>query len=547
MATMIPDLLPDQIANDGERVFYMAARKLPAEYTIFYSYRYYENSDEEKIREADFIIVHQFAGYVVVEVKEGEVRYFNGQWHEYRAGGYVPLYKDPIEQARTAMFKIREQYREATGEDFFGKYRFALCFPETTTMAGRTPADLKPESLWTRLHLDNLPETLEKLLGLETKMRAVMPAPSRLIELLSPRFNLFTAIEDRIASFLNHANHVLTEEQNRILEETEEDKRKLFLGAAGTGKTFIAMEKARRSAAQGKRVLLTCYNQYLVKLLRSHVTSSGVTINHFHGYLTEVLIAQHLLHPDELREDSDFFNEELPNRGFDYFTSLHDDEKFDVIIIDEGQDFQELWLLCLEAVLKKEGELYVFADPNQNLFQGGLDVLRKRYDISRHKLTYNLRNADTINAWLAPFTGGDVIRSRLTNGVPVTILPYRSQEEERRILEREIGRLVSQGLPLNRILILSPYRKENSCLSQASRLKDWLIIDFLSNEHGIRFTTIRKFKGLEAAVVFLIDVKDSKACTPADVYVGASRAQYMLYVLHHEQWSHANVHSLTEG
>jgi hypothetical protein len=45
MATMIPDLMLEQIANDGERVFYLAARKLPEEYTIFYSYRYYEVPD----------------------------------------------------------------------------------------------------------------------------------------------------------------------------------------------------------------------------------------------------------------------------------------------------------------------------------------------------------------------------------------------------------------------------------------------------------------------------------------------------------------------
>ena len=67
MATMIPDLLPEQIANDGERVFYMAARGLPEEYTVFYSYRYYEVPEEEKIREADFIIVHRLAGFIVVE------------------------------------------------------------------------------------------------------------------------------------------------------------------------------------------------------------------------------------------------------------------------------------------------------------------------------------------------------------------------------------------------------------------------------------------------------------------------------------------------
>jgi hypothetical protein len=540
MATMIPDLMPEQIANDGERLFYAAARGLPEEYTVFYSYRYYEDPDEERVREADFIIVHPAAGFVVVEVKEGEVRYYNGQWHEFRTGGYLPLHKDPVEQARTAMYRIRDMYREETGEAFPARYRFALCFPETRTIAGRTPADLMPESLWTGSHLENLREALERLLGMPEAAAAgrspARSAASRLIELLAPKCNVFASLEDKIAAFRRQSDFVLTEEQNRILEETEEDSRKLFLGAAGTGKTFIAMEKARRCAAQGKRVLLTCYNQYLVGWLRENVKHPNVTIRHFHGFLAEALMSAGLLLPEEVRDDADFYNEELPGRGLDYFDKWPEKEKFDVIIIDEGQDFRELWILCLETALKRDGEMYAFADPFQNLFQGGLDGLRKRCDISRHRLTYNLRNADTINDWLGPFAGGVVTRPRLSNGMPVAHLAYRTQEEERRLLEREIGRLVSQGLPLHRMLILSPYRRENSCLSGVVRLRDWPIIDFQSREHGIRFTTIRKFKGLEADVVFLVDVRDSKACTPADVYVGASRARFMLYVLHHEEW-----------
>ena len=39
----------------------------------------------------------------------------------------------------------------------------------------------------------------------------------------------------------------MTEEQERILDETEDDKRKIYFGAAGTGKSFVAMEKAWRS------------------------------------------------------------------------------------------------------------------------------------------------------------------------------------------------------------------------------------------------------------------------------------------------------------
>jgi len=541
MATIIPDLLPEQIANDGERAFYQAALGLPDDYVVFYSRRYYEDPGEEKIREADFVIVHRNIGFVAVEIKEGtDIRHFGGRWHEVKDGGYVPLEKDPVEQARTAMFWLRQQYQELTGEKWPGKYRFAICFPETDRFEGRLPPDLKRESIWTGEELENLSLPLERLLGAGPapgNPRLVSAASEALIErVLAPRCRIFSSLEDRISSFRKRADISLTEEQQRILEETEEDKRKLFLGAAGTGKTFIAMEKARRCAAQGKKVLLTCFNKNLVNWMRENVTHPSVTINNFHGFLTETLLQAGVLAEGEVREDEAFYEHELPDLAFQHFSVWSDSEKFDAIIVDEGQDFRDHWMTCLETALVPDGELYIFADPNQNLFGGELEKLRQRYDLSKHRLTFNLRNADTINEWLRPFAGGQATRSRLTGGVPVVRKSFRTPEEQKRLLEKEIGRLVSQGLPPQRILILSPFRLENSGLKDVPRLRDWPIVDFASREYGIRYATIRSFKGLEADVVFLIDLRESKACTPADVYVGASRARFILYVLHHESW-----------
>src|SRR5690606_2740751 len=153
---------------------------------------------------------------------------------------------------------------------------FAICFPETDRFEGRLPPDLKRESIWTGEELENLSLTLERLLGAGPapgNPRLVSAASEALIErVLAPRCRIFSSLEDRISSFRKRADISLTEEQQRILEETEEDKRKLFLGAAGTGKTFIAMEKARRCAAQGKKVLLTCFNKNLVNWMRENVT-----------------------------------------------------------------------------------------------------------------------------------------------------------------------------------------------------------------------------------------------------------------------------------
>jgi len=119
MAKMIPDLSPESITNNGERLFYGAAAGLPDDYTVLYSYKYRSEDDEfDSIREADFIIVHPSFGYVVVEVKQGDVSFNSGIWYEYKNGSYQPMRDNPEEQAIRAMYAVLDAYKRETGQDF---------------------------------------------------------------------------------------------------------------------------------------------------------------------------------------------------------------------------------------------------------------------------------------------------------------------------------------------------------------------------------------------------------------------------------------------
>lgn len=119
-------------------------------------------------------------------------------------------------------------------------------------------------------------------------------------------------------------------------------------------------------------------------------------------------------------------------------------------------------------------------------------------------------------------------------GSQIKYIPFSNPDEQRLLIEKEIGRLVSQGVQLKRMQILSPHVKGKSYLAGREKLKEWPLIEAAGGvNHGLRFSTIRSFKGLEADIVFLIDISaDSKACTDADIYVGGSRARYQLYIFH---------------
>lgn len=108
--------------------------------------------------------------------------------------------------------------------------------------------------------------------------------------------------------------------------------------------------------------------------------------------------------------------------------------------------------------------------------------------------------------------------------------------EEKRLIEEEVGRLVSQCIQPRRIVVLSSNKQDKSSLKDCVKIKEWPLMDFReATGNAVRFATIRSFKGLEADIVFLIGLKQGKqTCTDADIYVGGSRVRFLLYVFHNK-------------
>jgi len=589
MPHMIPDIDPRTIPNNGERLFYSAAAGLPDDYTVCYSFKYAgrptgtgasgvsaagataetaaghtsaEHAAADREGEADFVIVHPALGYVVVEVKQGEALYANGLWHEFKDRRWVPLSKDPIEQARKAMYAIRDRFREVAGPQtakrttqphmagphtpsqwFPLQIKFAICFPECTMITGYFPAVIDPNGVLCFGDLDRLEEKILALFGGRHEHEHREETDLLINRVLAPTFKVFARLDDQIEMFHSTSAKVLTEEQERILAETELDKRKVFLGAAGTGKTFLAMEKARRLERGGRRVFLTCFNRNLARYVRTQVPSTIMCCN-FHDYLIQALRdnGQSVQVPEDSQELSRFYDESLPTTAFMFFAGQPPETKFDSIIVDEGQDFKEDWFVCLESMLGPDGEFYIFADPSQDVFKGG-EQSWKTLQVSKHRLTRNLRNTEPISNWLLAFVKDGYMRPGLTGGLPVVHVPWSTVAEEKRLIEREAGRLVSQGIKPWRIVILSPNRLDHSSLHGCTKIKEWPLEDFSqagrsgdSPGGGIRFATVRSFKGLEADIVFLIGLKAGKqTCTPADIYVGGSRGRFLLYLFYNKE------------
>lgn len=541
MAIMIPNIDPEGIDNCSERSFYRAAKQLPLGYTVLYSYKFKDKQrteDFDVICEADFVIVHPAIGFIVVEVKSGEIDYRNGIWSEYKGGSYCELHRNPVEQVRNATFAILNAYTRKADEKFPLPFKYAIAFPECSRLQGDFPSDLNPNSVFLSSDMIELENKILDLFKIkeptgQRDSRNTNAITILLDKVLAPSFKAFAHLDDQIEIFHKRSKRILNEEQQRILDETELNNKMIFLGAAGSGKTFVAMEKSKRLAQEGKRVLLTCYNRKLAEIEFVQL-SEILTTSNFHNLL-EYLLEEKGYVLDK-SDQSKYFDETLAETGFDYFTNAPNDEKFDAIIVDEGQDFKSSWITCLESMLTPDGHFYIFADPNQNLFESDLDLLK--LPVSKQKLTRNLRNTEHINDWINDLVPEARLTSIIKGGLPVRTFAWDTPEMEKKLIEDEAGRLVSQGISPKRIMILSPNRYENSSLCNTDKIKEWALAKPGEDKpNAIKFETIRSFKGLEADLVFLIGIKpNSRACTDADIYVGASRARFLLYIFHDRAW-----------
>jgi Nuclease-related domain/AAA domain len=331
----------------------------------------------------------------------------------------------------------------------------------------------------------------------------------------------------------------LTDEQCALFSRLAENARVIAKGGAGTGKTVIAVEEARRVAIEGKRVLYTCYSRNLANHVGALLSSDPlITVRTLHGLMMDLVSASgrraELPHVSE----EDLTTLFLPELALEVVLDTLQDTAYDVVVIDEGQDLlRDSYVDVIEGLVGgslRTGHWRIFLDPNQNIFRGvaasALQRLRST-DPVEWPLTVNCRNTAPIAAQVSLMSGVPLSEVLSPNGPDVEIRWYDSAEDERDLVDDVLRTLSREGLSPSRTVVLSRYRLDGSAMSAAANVVDVSRGAEHDGLDGIRFSTIASFKGLEADAVLLVDVDDLLSDDGlASVYVGASRAKVVLRV-----------------
>ena len=559
MATMLPDLSDSQlseISSEAEVKVYRALRDLlPSEYVVFFQVGWILRREEEEARdgEADFLVCHQELGYLTIEVKGGGVGFdaLKGEWYSVDRHRQKHPIKNPISQAMRAKYSVRTKlnenprWRDLSLQNVLRGH--SVFFPDVGNASVLSRPDM-PETLVGCAHDLHEPQAwIDSVFaywgndGPNWK-----PLGRRGIDVIRDVFaRSFVAtplVSTRLAA-QEERRLILTKDQMRVLDFLRSHRRVAVSGGAGTGKTVLAVEKARRLAREGFRTLLTCYNRQLADYLALVCHGvEGLEVMSFHQLcFRQIELANRQTGRDLISEakltypGKDLYDVQLPN-ALTYSLEILP-KRYDAIVCDEGQDFLEEFWLPLELFLLdlKTSPLYIFYDDNQNLYSRASTFPIRDEPFT---LTANCRNTAPIHVAAYKYYKGDPVAAPDLEGEPVQFEIANSRDQQAaKIGARIVDLVAKQGVNADDIVVLIGDAPNK--VGYYSALKSlplpkpvrWLE-EGVQGAGTILMDTIQRFKGLEAAVVFIwgFDMIDNSRNQEL-IYVGMSRAKSLLVIV----------------
>ena len=570
MARMIPPRVHDGTPTSERRVF-DRLRLDPGtdDWTVLHSLGL-SHRGAKPFGEIDFVVLVPGAGVACLEVKGGRIRCQDGIWYTRDRGNReTALARSPILQAREGTFALRRAVQIEVGADSdMGRLVFTAVavFPDVVH-----PPEIPEYERWEIIDVDDLrgpiSTLIRKALAREEQRLGRMGASSLasasslkiLRNFLRPDFDVGIARSTTVRRSEERILH-LTEEQFDVLDLFELNSRCLVEGAAGTGKTLLALEFARRVSPAAGRILLLCYNRLLGDWIASRAAEllqPGVAIcGSYHQCLRSLILrtpaAEEFLHAERAARGSeaDLFGLVYPLFG--ELALADSDERADLLILDEAQDvITEPVLDVLNNWLVgglAGGQWVMLGDfTRQAIYNREAEeweecLSRYASQFTRAVLRRNCRNTRSIGEETALLSGFESPPYRLDTGdcLPVDYRYWKDRAHEARRLDEVLQTLKRDGVPNEDVMILSPRRFNASVAADLAPGTITPVVQGGSRASAVRFSTVHAFKGLESPIVILCDIDemDSPAARSL-VYTGMSRARSHLIVLLSEQLQNA--------
>ena len=217
---------------------------------------------------------------------------------------------------------------------------------------------------------------------------------------------------------------------------------------------------------------------------------------------------------------------------------------FDLLIVDEAQDFEEGWFDTLRLFLRDGAGMLWLEDPNQNV--RGVDRFSLQdQGFVNYRSMLNFRSPESIGRFIRlalpdfKFTSANDLP-----GLGVGVTSYANIDEQPRIVGRLLGSLLNRRFKLADVVILSMRGLATTSFKDVQRVGQWTVSRFtgeydlfgnqLSSKGQVLFDTVRRFKGQEAPAVILTDVAPADQRMVSELqalFCGMTRATVRLEIV----------------
>lgn len=564
MARMIPPNCPVSTANSAlgaEISVWHALHMLPDDWIVLHSL-WIAKHLRKPHAESDFIVISE-RGVLMLEIKGGQIERREGIWRFFTNSGHLVQEKTegPFDQARGMYYAMRSHLADCGLEDVFYAHTFGygVITPDCVPKLPRSDAAIEPELL---LSLDRFPQGVRAFLddlygywserhfrgggGSKTPVSLSRARQTQTLGVLRPDFDYAVGIGVDCLRAEQQLRR-LTERQLEFLDFCANDCRVVIRGAAGTGKTVLAVKQALNEARCGRRVLFTCFNRWLADHLRRVIARQPggelVTVGNYHQIALRAL--QNYGLGGGLDDGWSVFNEKLPELTLELATRATNQSQYDYLVVDEAQDLlKDAFIDFLDISVKGGlvgGRWLMALDPHQSIYHGDYAAGRAKNLIDNARTTVlqrNCRNTKPVAVYVRGLSGCGSAEVKGTDGPQPRIQYYRSATEYLKLLRKTVNDLIASFIeshtdPAN-IVILCRSREylPLEIFSTGFFLRSLVEAGSDDNLGSIRWSTIHRFKGLESRAVVVVGIEslddDDQSCL---LYVGASRATTSLTLL----------------
>jgi hypothetical protein len=536
MAAIIPSIAPHSSLTTSHRGELETLRQLQSglsdDFAVFHNVHWSRStSNRTAFGEIDFVIVNRSGDALIIEQKNGALQ------EDLR--GLVKHYGDRSkyvgDQVRRSLENLREKFREHNPAAKALKLDYLIYCPDYRVQ-NLNAASLDRNRVVDSRDRDRLADRVRKILGtgdpdgqaqakaLKAFLRHSLAVVPDIHAHISAQKREYTRLSGGLVDFVSNIEM--------------KPLRLQIKGAAGCGKSLLAAQFYETASEVGQRPLLVCFNRPLKERFAALLGKDGKVAT-FHGLCDEFLQASGRQIDFSTSQSDPRFWQRLAESVVE--ETIPESWKFDRLIVDEGQDFEDEWLEILRVFLQPEHDLIWLEDQNQNIY-GKAPVHLENFVGFRAR--WNHRSPRSIAEVMAEVLPFDIDCGNDLPGLGVGFTAYDDTEAQLPMVAKIVSKLIKQGFAHHDIAILTCRGFGNSVFSAAKRVGPHILRRFTGDydmfgnqvltDGKLRFESVFRFKGQQAPVVILVDVDPDEAKLERFqrvLYCGMSRATVRLEIL----------------